>query len=43
MGPLFALFLSRFVLRDMERVTAPLVIGTLLVVFGGGIISWGIF
>ncbi len=43
MAPLFALFLSRFVLRDMERVTAPLVIGTLLVVFGGGIISWGIF
>jgi DME family drug/metabolite transporter len=42
-APLFALLLTRFVLRDLERVTPPIVIGTLLVVFGGGIISWGIF
>ncbi|MEE9257496.1 MAG: DMT family transporter [bacterium] len=43
MAPLFALLLIRFVLKDMERVTKMTVAGTLLIVLGGGIISWGVF
>ena len=43
MAPIFALLLSRFVLRNEERITALIVSGTLLVVFGGAIISWSIF
>ena len=43
MAPLFSLFLSRFVLKGDERITFIIVAGTLLIVLGGGIISWRIF
>lgn len=43
MAPLFSLFLSRLVLKEDERITFVIVAGTLLIVLGGGIISWRIF
>ena len=43
MAPLFSLLLSRFVLKEDERVTFIIIAGTLLIVLGGGIISWRIF
>ncbi len=43
MAPLFSLLLSRFVLKEDERVTFIIVAGTFLIVLGGGIISWRIF
>jgi DME family drug/metabolite transporter len=43
MAPLFSLLLSRFVLKEDECVTFIIVAGTLLIVLGGGIISWRIF
>ncbi len=42
-APLFALLLSRFLLKGLERVTAWIVGGTVLVVVGGAIITWSIF
>ncbi len=39
-APFFALLLSWFLLRDVERVTVPIVIGTVLIVLGGILIAW---
>ncbi len=38
-APFFALLLSWVLLRDVERVTVPIVIGTLLIVLGGVLIA----
>jgi len=43
MAPLFALLLSRFVLKEEEDITSIVVVGTFLIVIGGGVISWRIF
>ncbi len=39
-APFFALLLSWFLLRDVERVTVPIVIGTAFIVLGGVLIAW---
>ena len=39
-APFFALFLSWLLLRDVERVTVPIVLGTVLIVLGGILIAW---
>ena len=41
-APFFALLLSYFLLRDMERVTAWKVAGTVLIVLGAGLIAFQI-
>jgi uncharacterized membrane protein len=41
-APFFALTLSLFFLRDLERVTAWIVSGTVFVVAGGALIAWRI-
>ena len=43
MAPLFALFFSRVFFKDDEKITLLILFGTLLIVFGGAIISWRIF
>lgn len=43
MAPLFALLLSRLLLKEEENITPAIVTGTLLITIGGGIISWSIF
>ena len=40
MTPFFALFLSYLFLRDVERVTRLVVLGTILTVGGGALIGW---
>lgn len=40
MTPFFALFLSHLFLRDVERVTRLVVMGTILTVGGGALIGW---
>jgi uncharacterized membrane protein len=40
MTPFFALILSRLFLRDLERVTWLVVLGTILSVGGGALIGW---
>ncbi len=42
-APFFALLLSHFLLRDQERVTRLVVMGTVLTVAGGGLIAWRVF
>lgn len=39
-APFFALLLSWLLLRDVERVTVPIVLGTALIVSGGILIAW---
>ena len=39
-APFFALVLSWFLLRDVERVTVPIVLGTVFIVLGGILIAW---
>ncbi|MEE9241311.1 MAG: EamA family transporter [bacterium] len=39
-APFFALLLSWLFLRDVERVTVPIVIGTALIVLGGVLTAW---
>ena len=43
MAPLFALLFSRVFFKDEEKITILILIGTLLIVLGGAIISWRIF
>ena len=43
MAPLFALLFSRLFFKEEEKITLLIVIGTLLIVLGGAIISWRIF
>ena len=40
MAPFFALVMSHLFLRDVERVTGPVVLGTVFTVAGGAIIGW---
>ncbi len=42
-APFFALLLSHFLLRDLERVTGLIVLGTVLTVAGGSLIAWRVF
>jgi uncharacterized membrane protein len=39
-APFFALLLSWLLLKDLERVTFPIVLGTILIVLGGILVAW---
>ncbi len=41
-APFFALLMSHLLLRDLERVTGLIVLGTVFTVAGGGLIAWRI-